>query len=327
MTGKSGEFERIARIFAPLAEGFPGAFGLTDDAALVTPGAGCELVVTTDTMVAGIHFIGDEDAGEIAAKLLCVNLSDLAAMGAAPLAYMLNIALPGDIDDTWLEGFSAGLERIQSSFAVALAGGDSVATPGALTLTITAFGEAASGQVLRRSGARVGDAVWVSGTIGDAALGLKALRGELTGLSSEQCDQLIDRYRLPRPRVALGERLVGLASAAIDVSDGLAADLGHILEASGVGAEIDAACVPLSEPAAAALRNDAGLLEVILTGGDDYELLFTVAPGGESRVAALSSELSLPLTAIGRINPGGGLTVVAGNGEPMILARRGWEHV
>ncbi len=327
MAGKSSEFERIERIFAPLAEGFPGAFGLTDDAALVTPGAGRELVVTTDTMVAGIHFIGDEDAGEIAAKLLCVNLSDLAAMGAAPLAYMLNIALPGDIDDAWLEGFSAGLERIQSSFAVALAGGDSVATPGALTLTITAFGEAASGQVLRRSGAEAGDIVYVSGTIGDAALGLKALRGELTGLSSEYREELIGRYRLPRPRVALGERLVGLASAAIDVSDGLAADLGHILDASGAGAEIEAACVPLSEPAAAALRNDAGLLEVILTGGDDYELLFTVAPGGESRVAALSSEVSLPLTAIGRINPDGGLTVVAGNGEPIILARKGWEHV
>jgi thiamine-monophosphate kinase len=327
MTGKSGEFERIARIFAPLAEGFPGAFGLTDDAALVTPGAGRELVVTTDTMVAGIHFIGDEDSGEIAAKLLCVNLSDLAAMGAAPLAYMLNIALPGDIDDAWLERFSAGLERIQSSFAVALAGGDSVATPGALTLTITAFGEVASGQALRRSGAEAGDIVYVSGTIGDAALGLKALRGELTGLSSEHSNELIGRYRLPRPRVELGTRLAGSASAAIDVSDGLAADLGHILEASGVGAEIDAAAVPLSEPAAAALRNDAGLMEVILTGGDDYELLFTVAAGGESRVAALSSELSLPLTAIGRIISGGGLTVVAGNGEPMILARRGWEHV
>ncbi len=327
MAGKSSEFERIARIFAPLAEGFPGAFGLTDDAALITPGAGCELVATSDTIVAGVHFPGDDPPAAIAARLLRVNLSDLAAMGATPLAYLLNVALPEEIDDAWLEAFAGGLRADQDRFAIALAGGDSVATPGVLTLSVTAFGEVAAGAALRRSGARVGDAVWVSGAIGDAALGLLAVRGELTGLSSEQCDQLIDRYRLPRPRVALGERLVGLASAAIDVSDGLAADLGHILEASDVGAEIEAACVPLSEPAAAALRNDPGLLEVILTGGDDYELLFTVASGGESRVAALSSKLSLPLTAIGRINPGGGLTVIAGNGEPIILARKGWEHV
>ncbi len=327
MTGKSSEFERIARIFAPLAEEFPGAFGLTDDAALITPGAGRELVATSDTIVAGVHFPGDEPPAAIAARLLRVNLSDLAAMGATPLAYLLNVALPEAIDDAWLEAFAGGLRSDQDRFGIALAGGDSVATPGVLTLTVTAFGEVAAGAALHRSGARLGDAVWVSGTIGDAALGLLAVRGELTGLSSEHRDQLIGRYRRPRPRVALGERLAGLASAAIDISDGLAADLGHVLDASGAGAEIEAACVPLSAPAAAALRNDPGLMEVILTGGDDYELLFTVAPGGESRVAALSSELALPLTAVGRIRSAGGLTVIGNNGEPMDLTREGWEHV
>ena len=327
MTGKSSEFERIARIFAPLAEGFPGAFGLTDDAALITPGAGRELVATSDTIVAGVHFPGDEPPAAIAARLLRVNLSDLAAMGAAPLAYLLNVALPDEIDDAWLEAFAGGLRTDQDRFGIALAGGDSVATPGVLTLTATAFGEVAAGGALRRSGAGVGDIVYVSGTIGDAALGLLAARGELTGLSSEYSNELIDRYRLPRPRVALGERLAGLASAAIDISDGLAADLGHILDASGVSAEIEAASVPLSAPAAAVLRGDPGLMEVILTGGDDYELLFTVGPGGESRAAALSSELSLPLTAIGRINSGSGLTVTGNHGEPMDLTRKGWEHV
>jgi thiamine-monophosphate kinase len=198
------------------------------------------------------------------------------------------------------------------------------------------MGSVETGHALRRSGAQAGDIVYVSGTIGDGALGLKLLRGELAGpscaeaseggLTDDQAAELIGRYRLPRPRIGLGARLAGLASAAIDISDGLAADLTHILDASGTGAEIEAATVPLSTPAAKALARDAGCMETILTGGDDYELLFTVAPGYAGRVAALASDLALPLTPIGRITAGGGLRVVGVDGEAMRLARKGWTH-
>lgn len=326
MPGRRGEFERIAQFFAPLTEGFPGAFGLTDDAAVITPPPGRDLAVTTDTMVAGVHFLGDEAPGLIAAKLLRVNLSDLAAMGATPLAYTLNVALPSNIDDDWLKAFADGLKADQRAFDISLAGGDSVSTPGPVTLTVTAIGSVETGRALRRSGAQAGDIVYVSGTIGDGALGLKLLRGALTGLSMEHYDELIGRYRLPRPRIGLGARLLGLASAAIDISDGLVADLGHILDASGTGAEIEAATMPLSKPAAAALRGDAGLMETILTGGDDYELLFTVAPGYAGRVAAVASDLALPLTPIGRITAGGGLIVIGEDGRPITFARKGWTH-
>ena len=332
MPGRRGEFERIAQFFAPLTQGFPGALGLTDDAALISLPPGRDLAVTTDTIVAGVHFIGDEPPGLIAAKLLRVNLSDLAAMGATPLAYTLNVALPANIDDDWLKAFADGLAADQRAFESGLVGGDSVSTPGPVTLTLTAMGSVETGRALRRSGAQTGDIVYVSGTIGDGALGLNLLRGELSGLAPDQAQELIGRYRLPRPRVGLGVRLLGLASAAIDISDGLAADLGHILEASGgegagpAGAEIEAAIVPLSPPAAKALSADPRLMETILTGGDDYELLFTAAPGYAGRVAALARDLSLPLTPIGRITASGGLRVAGADGKAMALVRRGWTH-
>lgn len=323
---RSGEFERIARFFAPLTEGFPGAFGLTDDAAVIAPMAGRDIVVTTDTAVSGIHFMGDDSPGVIAARLLRVNLSDLAAMGASPLAYTLNIALPGDVNDDWIAAFSQGLRADQEAYSIALAGGDSVSTPGPLTLTITAFGTVAAGRALRRSGAQPEDIVYVSGTIGDAALGLRILSDGGGSLDDDQRDELIGRYRLPRPRVGLGSRLLGLATAAIDVSDGLAADLEHILAASGVGAEIDAATVPLSRAARAVLDADPGLIESVLTGGDDYEILFTVAPGYAGRIAALASDLDLPLTPVGRIVKGAGLRIAGAEGDELTLSRKGWQH-
>ncbi len=326
MPGKSDEFTRIARFFAPLTEGFPGAFGLTDDAAVIAPMADRDIVVTTDTMVAGVHFIGDERPDLIAAKLLRVNLSDLAAMGASPLTYVLNIALPDSIDDDWVKVFVAGLAADQAAFAVTLAGGDSVATPGPLTLTITAFGSVETGRAIRRSGARDEDIVYVSGSIGDAAIGLKLLHDEVAGLSPDRRDELIGRYRLPRPRIGLGLRLVGLANAAIDISDGLAADLTHILDASGVGAEINAASVPLSEGVRTVLQNEPELLATVLTGGDDYEILFTVPPGYAARVVKIASDLSLPLTPIGRIVPAGGLRIAAPDGTELHLPRKGWVH-
>ena len=323
---KTGEFERIATFFAPLAAGFPGALGLTDDAAILRPAEGYELVVTTDTIVAGVHYVGDESPDLVAQKLLRVNLSDLAAMGARPLAYTLNIALPSTLEDDWLERFSAGLAADQRRFRIALAGGDSVSTPGPVTLTITAFGEAPVGAALRRSGARAGDVVYVSGTIGDGALGLKVLRGHVPGLAQAHKDALIERYRCPEPRVACGPRLVGLAHAAIDVSDGLAADLGHITETSGVAAVVEASSVPLSTAAAAALELDSDLRDAVLGGGDDYELLFTAPPGAAAAVAALASELGLPLTAIGRIESGRGVRLTGAGGAEIGLPSAGYTH-
>jgi thiamine-monophosphate kinase len=326
MPDRSDEFVRIARYFAPLTEGFAGAFGLTDDAAVIAPMTGRDIVVTTDTMVAGVHFIGDERPDLIAAKLLRVNLSDLAAMGATPLAYMLNIALPASIDDEWLRAFAEGLAADQAAFGVTLAGGDSVVTPGPPALTITAFGTVEAGGAIRRSGAQVEDIIYVSGTIGDGAIGLKLLHDEVSGLTHDKRDELIGRYRLPRPRIGLGLRLVGLASAAIDISDGLAADLTHVLAASGVGAEIDAASVPLSDAARAVLDHEPDLLATVLTGGDDYELLFTVAPGYAAKIVKIASDLSLPLTPIGRIVADRELHIAAPDGTEMRLPRKGWVH-
>jgi thiamine-monophosphate kinase len=323
---KTGEFERIATFFAPLAAGFPGALGLTDDAAILRPAEGAELVVTTDTIVAGVHYIGDEPPGLVAQKLLRVNLSDLAAKGARPVAYTLNIALPPELEDAWLERFCAGLAADQQRFGIALAGGDSVATPGPVTLTITAFGEIAAGGMLRRSGARPGDRIYVSGTIGDGALGLKVLRGRLAGIAASQRDALVERYRLPQPRVACGARLVGIAHAAMDISDGLVADLGHIADMSGVAAVVEAASVPLSTAAAAALEIEPEMRDAVLGGGYDYELLFTAPPDAASSIAALAAELGLPLTAIGRIEAGRGVRVVDAAGAEIALARAGYTH-
>lgn len=323
---KTGEFERIATFFAPLAAGFPGALGLLDDAAVLRPAEGCQFVVTTDTIVAGVHYVGDEPADLVAQKLLRVNLSDVAAMGARPVAYTLNIALPPEIEDDWLERFTAGLAADQRRFGIALAGGDSVSTPGPITLTVTAIGEVPAGAELRRSGARPGDVIYVTGTIGDGALGLKAVRGGLAGLGKADKAALTERYRLPQPRVACGPRLVGLAHAAIDVSDGLIADLGHIADTSGVAAVVEAAAVPLSRAAAAALALDPALRDAVLGGGDDYELLFTAPPEAADRLAALAGEIGLPITAIGRIEGGKGVRVVDAAGGEISLRVAGFTH-
>ena len=266
---KNREFELIARHFAPLSAAEPGAFALTDDAAVLAIEPGRRLVVTTDTMVAGVHFLPENPAGAVAAKLLRVNLSDLAAMGAKPLAYTLSAALPENMEDGWLERFAQALAADQASFQVTLIGGDTVATPGPLTLTLCALGTVAEGRELRRSGARPGDVVYVSGTIGDAALGLAALRGELPGLAPELRQALGERYLRPQPRVALGQRLSGLAHAAVDISDGLVADLGHICAASGTGATVEAPRIPLSPAGRAVLEADAERMTTVLAGGDD----------------------------------------------------------
>jgi thiamine-monophosphate kinase len=316
-----GEFEFIARRLRPLAAGTPGALDLLDDAALLDPPAGMTLVLTKDAMVEGVHFLADDPTAQIAKKLLRVNLSDLAAMGATPLGYLLALARAKATPDTWLADFCRGLAEDQAEFGVGLLGGDTVSTPGPLTLSLTAVGQVPKGKALRRSGAKVGDDVWVSGTLGDAALGLLVLQGRIDAPPDARA-HLIERYRLPRPRLALGEALREVAHAAIDVSDGLAADLGHVLEASGVGAELRADEVPLSTAA----RDLPGAREAALGGGDDYELLFTASAEAEGVIAALADQLALPLTRIGRLRAAAGLCVFDKGGREIRIDHAGWQH-
>ena len=321
------EFELIARYFAPLAVGEPGAFALTDDAAVLGLEPGQRMAITTDTVVEGVHFRSNDPPAAVAAKALRVNLSDLAAMGASPRAYTLSLALPGNWDEGWVAQFALALAAEQASFDLTLIGGDTVATPGPLSVTVTAFGTVAQGSEFRRSGARAGDAVYVSGYIGDAALGLKVMKGELPDLAPEHARALEDRYTRPQPRVSLGPRLVDLANAAIDISDGLVADLGHVCAASGMAATIEVPRVPLSKAARAAVTGDPGLMAAALTGGDDYELLFTCAPGDAPAVAALARELDLPLTAIGQVAEGdGGVRIIDADGRNMVLEDTGYRH-
>jgi thiamine-monophosphate kinase len=330
-----GEFELIARYFAPLAEAAPGAQGLRNDAALFDPTGPAgdnSLVLTVDAMVAGVHFLPEDPPQTIGRKLLRVNLSDLAAMGARPRGYLLATAFPRDIDEAWIAAFAAGLAEDQAIFGVALYGGDTVSTPGPLTLSLTAFGEAPKGRALSRATARAGDLVYVSGTIGDGLLGLEVLRGGHIGglpeLAEDHRAYLATRYRLPEPRLELGRRLAedSLASAALDVSDGLAADLGHIAEESGLAAEIEAGAVPLSPAARAVLEAAPERLPELLGGGDDYELLFTVEPGRAGEVAALAVKLDLALTAVGHMAPGRGLRVRDPAGRRVTLTGSGWQH-
>ncbi len=328
-----GEFELIARYFKPLATGLPGSLNLTDDAAVLDIPDGRQLVVTHDALVAGVHFLTEDTAADVAAKALRVNVSDLAAMGATPLAYTLTLALPtSGIDTDWLAAFSESLAEDQKTYGIALAGGDTVSTPGPLSVTVCALGTVAAGQALTRSGARPGDSVFVTGTIGDAALGLRVLQGGLQTLPSEHRAALVDRYRRPQPRVAAASRFVGLVHAALDVSDGLIGDLDHICAESGVEAMIDASRIPLSDAARAALETDASLLERVLTGGDDYEILFTAPPEARDALAAIGAEEGLSITEIGTIREAGGdkdrarVVVRGAGGRAMTTSATGFRH-
>jgi len=324
--GKSrrGEFQLIADLFAPLAKGAPGALGLKDDAALVNVSPGCELVVTTDTIIAGVHFLRTDPPETLARKALRVNLSDLAAKGAKPIGFLHAFALHEAIDDAFLGHYAAGLALDVAEFNVPLLGGDTTASHGPLTITITALGEVEKGKATLRSGAKPGDILYVTGTIGDGALGLACQNPSLT-LPAALTDILIDRYRLPRPRLSVGQGLAGLATACLDISDGLCADAGHLCDASGVAAIIAREAVPLSPAGRAAVALDAQWWSAVLGGGDDYELAFTVAAENTAKVDALAAQTGIALTAIGRISEGSGVTVLA-DGIPMTLAHPGYSH-
>jgi thiamine-monophosphate kinase len=319
-----GEFERIRRYFAPLAG--PGGLGLVDDAALLDCAPGRRLVVTADAIVAGVHYLPDDPPELIARKLLRVNLSDLAAMGARPLHYVLTTALPAELGPEWLARFAEGLGEDQRRYGIDLLGGDSVGTRGPAVLSLTAIGEVATGREIRRNGAQAGDLVWVSGTIGDAFLGLDLLRGAHPDLAPEHRDYLVRRFRLPEPRTELGPRLCGIARAMIDVSDGLLADLGHICETSRAAAIVELDLLPLSLAAHAVVEHDPGIRAQLAAAGDDYELLFAAPADAAEAIATLSLRLGLPVTKIGRIDVGTGVRLLNTDGHQIPLEATGYRH-
>lgn len=315
MSAGPAEFDLIERHFRGLAG--PGGLELLDDAALLDPPPGRTLVVTADAMVAGVHFLPDDPPDLVARKLLRVNLSDLAAKGAAPLGYLLTLSVPRATPDAWLAGFALGLAEDQAAFGLHLLGGDTTATPGPVSLSLTAIGHVAHGGATLRRGARPGDEVWVTGTIGDGALGLAAARGTLP----DPGGRLAQRYRLPRPR--LGLLRPGLVAACLDVSDGLVQDLGHLARLAGCAAVIEAALVPAS---AAAEEAGPGHLVTRLSGGDDYELLMAVRPGQSAALHARAAECAIKVTRIGRFEPGSGVRVLDEEGAEIRFATGGYSH-
>jgi thiamine-monophosphate kinase len=326
------EFGFIASLLAPLAAREKGALGLEDDAAILSVPPGQALVITKDALAEGVHFIGDEPPALIARKLLGVNLSDLAAMGAKPWGYFLALMLPADITEMWLRDFAQGLEVAQRDYGMALMGGDTTRTLGPLALSATALGLVPHGTALLRSGAGAGDEVYVSGTLGDSALGLRVagcrlqVKDSARNLQPAACNFLLERYRLPQPRLALGEGLRGIASACMDISDGLMQDLGHICAASGVGAEMRYPDIPLSKEARLLLARMDNPHEIVLAGGDDYELLFTVPSARAKQLRALADASGTPVTRIGRITDGRDVKALDGEGREIVLARRGYRH-
>jgi thiamine-monophosphate kinase len=314
----SGEDSLIARYFKPLATD-PGAFNLGDDAAILKASRD-DVVVTTDAIVEGVHFLPDDPADTVARKALRVNLSDLAAKGATPAGFVLTLALPG-ADGAWLEPFARGLGEDAASFGCPLLGGDTVSTPGPPMISITAFGRVPQGKMVHRSGALPGDRIVVTGTIGDAALGLDILKGgavaaALAGDAAAR-EMLVDRYRVPQPRNALARAVRDCADAAMDVSDGLAGDLAKLCDASGVSAVIDAPSIPLSAAAAALLARGTVGIEAIVSGGDDYEILCAIP---ENRFEAFAQAAGLAGVAITSIG-----TVIAGRSIPKFLDAQGRE--
>jgi thiamine-monophosphate kinase len=323
-----GEFDLIDRYFKRPSDNTKRGqitLGIGDDCALLSPAVGMQLAISTDMLVEGRHFFSTVDPFALGHKALAVNLSDLAACGAKPVAFSLALALPR-VDEAWLAGFSRGLFALADAHGCELIGGDT--TQGPLSICITVYGEVLTGQALLRSGARVGDDVYVSGTVGDARLALEVLRGRLS-VPPEVFEAARARLEQPTPRVALGQALRGIATSAIDVSDGLLGDLGHVLRQSGVGARIEAAqavqLLAAGARGAPALSTDAQL-ELVLAGGDDYELVFTAPPSCEQSVQAAAAASATPVTRIGRIEPEPGLRLVDAQGALLQRHYAAFDH-
>ena len=327
---QSGEDKLITRYFKPLATA-QGALALTDDAAFFSPPSGYEVVLKTDAVVAGVHFLPDDPPDGVARKALRVNLSDLSAKGAKPAGCLMTLALPDGISESWLEGFASGLKSDCEQFGYPLYGGDTVRTHGPVSISIFAFGTLPQGSMVRRAGAKTGHRVFVTGTIGDAALGLKLLREPARrmawNLNDADTKFLIDRYRVPRPRVALAESVRAYASAAMDISDGLVGDLGKLCEVSKVSARIEAKVLPLSSGVRQALRCEPGLIDTVATGGDDYEILCTIAPERVQNFRETAEAAGIPIAEIGEILAGEGPPLlVAADGTPLSFARASYSH-
>jgi thiamine-monophosphate kinase len=324
----SAEERLIARCFGPLAT-HPGALGLADDAAVLTPPPGCDLVLTTDGVIAGVHFFPDDPPELVARKALRMNLSDLAAKGAEPAGFLLSIALPPGVDESWLAAFTAGLGDDARHYRCPLLGGDTDHTPGPISVSIAAFGTVPMGKMVRRSTAKAGDRIVVTGTIGDAALGVLLRRdaglAKRLRLSETASAQLQDRYLKPQPRNALAAAVLQHASAAMDVSDGLAGDLAKLCRTSGVAAEIDVARVPLSDAARAALAADPALLETALAGGDDYEILLTLPAERLNAFRAAATEAGVAVTEVGHTAAGQGASFMR-DGVPLSFTRTSYSH-
>ncbi|MBD2748883.1 thiamine-phosphate kinase [Microvirga sp. BT688] len=311
---RPSEDSLIARFFAPIAG--EGALGLKDDAACLTPKPGHDLVLTTDALVERVHFLPEDAPGSIARKALGVNVSDLAAKGADPAGFLLSLALPEGWTERWLADFAAGLGQASRDFSCPLLGGDTVKARGPLTLSVTAVGQVPTGRMVQRTTAQVGELVCVTGTIGDGALGLK-LRSAPSwsqGLSPDEKAHLADRYLHPQPRHQLASILRAHASAAMDVSDGLAGDLAKMMKASGVSAIVEADQVPLSAAVAKAIQASPELMDLALTGGDDYEILCTVPQKSLDRFRQEADSIGLPLSVIGRVVSGSNRPVFRMNG-------------
>lgn len=324
----SAEDSLIARYFKPLATD-AGAFGLVDDAAILSS-SGDDIVVTTDAVVEGVHYLATDPPDTIARKALRVNLSDLAAKGAAPAGFVLTLALRSK-EDAWLRPFADALGEDAQTFACPLLGGDTVSTPGPQMISITAFGRVPKGRMVGRTGAKPGDLILVTGTIGDAALGLDVLTGgaAATALASDPAarEALISRYRIPQPRNVLAQAVCDHATAAMDVSDGLAGDLTKLCAASGVSAVVNVASVPLSPAAAGLVARSAICVETLLAGGDDYEVLCTVPPAQSDALIAAGRAVGLNVTAIGTIVAGHERArFLDGQGEELALKRLSYSH-
>lgn len=327
---ETAEDKLIARFFRPLAT-YAGALALKDDAAVFAPPEGHELILTTDAVIAGVHVLADETPDVIARKTLRVNLSDLAAKGATPAVFLLSVALPRDTSEDWLAAFCRGLKEDVDTFGCSLIGGDTDRTSGPLTVTIFALGTLPRGTMVKRSGAQADDRILVSGTLGDAALGLLlrrdpdlAARWSLTG---DERDHLLARYRLPQPRVALADAVRAHASASIDVSDGFVGDLSKLLRVSGVSGEVTLDSVPLSSGARKALTADATMRDTIYGGGDDYEIVCTVADGRLAAFQAAADQAGIEVAAIGRVRDGDQPPrFVDAAGAPLTFARRSFSH-
>lgn len=323
------EFAIIARYFAPIAG--PGGLGLQDDAAKIKPPAGHDLIITTDALVADVHFFADDPADSLARKALGVNLSDLAAKGADPLGFVLSLMMPADLPESWIAAFAASLGLASQAAKCPLLGGDTVVTPGPLSLSLTLFGSVPEGRMVRRGGARTGDRLYVTGSIGDGAIGLQARLAERTGkpwpLTVDHREFLRNRYLVPRPRGAIAAALRSHAHAGMDVSDGFVGDLSTMLHLAGLGADIQLADVPHSVAARAAIQHDPSLQDVALTGGDDYEVLAAVPADRSAAFQAECLATGVQVTEVGRVlSESAPIRFLDAQGKPKSFGKGSYVH-